>query len=429
MHRWLVLLLLLVVVPPLAAQPSFDELFERHQVVMLLIEPESGQIVDANPAAVTFYGYSRDLLRGMTIDRINTFTPEQVYEERLRAAREHRNNFIFRHRLADERVRTVAVISQPYDFAGQPLLLSSIHDITDLCLQSDELWHYQLQLERQVDAQVAQMVAIERRIRIGLLALITLLAVIIAYLFRVNRLRRRAEQVLTRQARELTRVNADLTRLADISAHHLMEPARRQLVYSRRLRRLLATDDPDLSLHIDFIEQAADRQRALVLDIQRYLAAITPREPIREQDTTAVMEAVLRELQPLLSEKAGRVDLEPLPSVMLDRPRLHDLCRVLLENGLIHSHPGRPPHLRIRGERTATGVIIRIADNGPGLEPAFRERVFELFERHAGNHTGTGIGLAIARRIVESRNGRIWLEEADLGGLQVGFELPEHDSP
>lgn len=137
--------------------PNFEELFNRSGLVMLLIEPGSGQIVDANRAAAAFYGYSVETLTQMKIQQINTLTEQQVIEESALAQREGRNYFIFRHRLASGDLRTVEVYAQPYNFGGQSLLLSIINDITPGRHQAQDLWHYQEQLETLVDAQVSEL--------------------------------------------------------------------------------------------------------------------------------------------------------------------------------------------------------------------------------------------------------------------------------
>lgn len=156
---WLLAVALTVakVEPASAARPGFDELFLQHDIPMLLIEPASGRIVDANPAAARFYRYDRDALLGMSIQQINTLTPQQVAEERGLAEREGRNFFIFRHRLADGDIRTVEVHSRPFDFDGQRLLHSVVLDITPGRHQAQDLWHYQQRLEELVDAQVQQI--------------------------------------------------------------------------------------------------------------------------------------------------------------------------------------------------------------------------------------------------------------------------------
>ncbi len=107
------------------------EMFDRHGSVMLLIEPESGVIIDANRAAADFYGYPRALLRTMTIQDINASSPEEVRQEREAAARQDRNYFVFEHRLADGRIRMVEVTSWPIKFGDATVLFSIIQDVTD----------------------------------------------------------------------------------------------------------------------------------------------------------------------------------------------------------------------------------------------------------------------------------------------------------
>jgi PAS domain S-box-containing protein len=109
----------------------FRLMFEHHGVVMLLIEPESGQIIDANPAAEKFYGYPRSVIRKMSINDINTMTPDQLAEERARAMRGDRIYFVFRHRLSSGEIRIVESFASPVSLNGSLFLFSIIHDITE----------------------------------------------------------------------------------------------------------------------------------------------------------------------------------------------------------------------------------------------------------------------------------------------------------
>ena len=114
-----------------ASEERFRQMFERHDSPMLLIEPVSGTIVDANPAAEHFYGYPVSSLRTMNIASINMLPPEQIAAERTRAEREERNFFIFPHRLASGDIRTVEVHSSPVSVEGRTLLFSIVHDVTE----------------------------------------------------------------------------------------------------------------------------------------------------------------------------------------------------------------------------------------------------------------------------------------------------------
>lgn len=253
----------------------------------------------------------------------------------------------------------------------------------------------------------------------------------IALLFVLAR-RRLAEQAAAAVERErqhtaIVKANAELTQFANISAHHLMEPSRRLLLFARRLRDHHAGQlrDEDARLSLDYIEQGAARMRDLVRDIERYLAAALPRGPLRPTDPLPAITEAQRRLADEISERGAQITVECTRPLMLDQPRLLDLFEVLIGNSLIHARDGVRPEVRISCAALPAGVRVRVEDNGPGIAPEYRERVFGVFEHLTPNpKAGTGIGLAIARRILESRNGRIWIEEPPEGGTALVFDLP-----
>ncbi len=113
------------------SEKRFKSMFQLHDAVMLLIEPETGQIIDANLSAQRFYGYQVPEIIGMSIQQINTLSPDEIAKERQKALSRERNSFMFPHRLANGEVRTVEVHSSPIDLEGKRILFSVIHDITE----------------------------------------------------------------------------------------------------------------------------------------------------------------------------------------------------------------------------------------------------------------------------------------------------------
>lgn len=160
---------------------------------MLWIDPADGRILDANPSAVGFYGYSRENLQGMTIQQINTFTPEQVKEEMQAAKIAGRNYFIFRHELANGDIRTVEVYSHPYEQRGRSLLLSVIHDITPGRNLEQGMWHYQQRLEELVAVKTAETEQHSRRVITLLIIGMVLSLAFAAGMGTLMRKRRKAE--------------------------------------------------------------------------------------------------------------------------------------------------------------------------------------------------------------------------------------------
>jgi len=237
-----------------------------------------------------------------------------------------------------------------------------------------------------------------------------------------------AEALVQRQHEAIEKANAELTQFANISAHHLMEPSRRLLSFAQRLRKGLGgrIEDEDARASLEYIEQGATRMRDLVRDIERYLAAATARGPLQRNDPAAALAEVQKRHAERIAASGARIEAQGLLPVCLDLPRLVDLLDVLVGNALIHGRDGVAPAIRVSAERLPAATRLRIEDNGPGIAEEYRQRVFGVFERLATNPwAGTGIGLAIARRIVESRDGRIWIENSSLGGAALVFDLPD----
>lgn len=226
--------------------------------------------------------------------------------------------------------------------------------------------------------------------------------------------------------RRVAQRTADLQRFAEVTAHHLQEPARRMVSYAGRLKGQLAgrLDDPEARLSLDFIGQQAGRLQELLRDVELYLAADQPRGRVESCDAEQTVAALLSRLAESIREAGARVRVGPLPRARIDAPRLGDMFRVALENALDHGRSENTLCIDIDGSRSGDLVRYRVSDNGPGVEPEYRARVFRVFERLSASGEGTGIGLALLQRIAESAGGHAWIEEAPGGGCQVVLELP-----
>ncbi len=192
---------------PVFSQPlSWEQAFEQHHVIMLLVRPKGGLIVKANTAASDFYGYSISELESMSIQHINVLSPKAVVEEMALAKKEQRNYFIFSHRLADQTVKTVEVSSIPVVYNGERLLYSIIRDISEFREAQDGLWHYQNRLEEMV-AEQAHQLTVKHRSRFFLLFGISIsLLVLLSALLRQVCLQRRTKSLLEREKKRLSDV-------------------------------------------------------------------------------------------------------------------------------------------------------------------------------------------------------------------------------
>ncbi|MDX2368450.1 MAG: PAS domain S-box protein, partial [Colwellia sp.] len=182
------------------ANSNFNEVFNKHNAVMLLIDPSTGNIVKANTAAHQFYGLSKKKLESLSIQDINLLSKDQVASERALAKSENRNYFIFRHKVSSGDVKTVAVYSVPIVFNNKNLLFSIIQDITVEREFKRELWHYQSNLETMVEQQVNQLDESKKE-RIQILALsvlfLTILVTVLIYLLKRKKLAEEQRAVLS----------------------------------------------------------------------------------------------------------------------------------------------------------------------------------------------------------------------------------------
>jgi PAS domain S-box-containing protein len=421
---------------PAQAELSFRDVFRTHVAVMLLIDPQTGAIRDANPAAARFYGYPLERLRRMRIQEINTLTPEQVRAEVKRAESGQRRHFVFSHRLASGDVRKVAVWSTPQDFGDEELLVSIVSDITEMREADDPFWHYQSGLEEKLDLQstrirdyVAQLRAKDRRIIAALL--IGVLGLFLSSILLANDVRRRriAEANTQRLLAENRHTKEVLERFTEVAAHHLQEPCRRMASYASLIKRRLGapTAPAEVADLAGTLESQALRQRALVRDMQLYLAAGQARCTIGVADPTALV----RELGESLAQRRAGAPVEltvaALPPIPLDRKWLLYCLRFILDNAIEHAHPDQPLAIRVSAARHQQGLQLRVADDGPGIPQAYRTRVFGVFEqlRPPQAATQTGVGLAIVQRIMESVGGRAWAEATPGGGTTIVLEFTD----
>jgi light-regulated signal transduction histidine kinase (bacteriophytochrome) len=224
----------------------------------------------------------------------------------------------------------------------------------------------------------------------------------------------------------LERSNAELRQFAYVASHDLSEPLRMVTSYLQLLRRRYG--DGRLGTDADeFIRHAVDgavRMRELIEDLLSYSRAGRSSEP-RSVDCADLVASVLDDLEAAVEDAAARVEVGELPTVLGDRMQLRQVFQNLLANALKFR---RGPGVRVWvvAERSTVGWAFTVADDGIGIPAGQQDRVFEMFQRlHGRDHyEGTGIGLAICRKIVEHHGGTICALERPGGGTAIRFELP-----
>ncbi len=231
---------------------------------------------------------------------------------------------------------------------------------------------------------------------------------------------------------ERERLADDVRRFSEILAHHLQEPARLQACYAQVLRRRLPDPcPPDLAEALGVIEDGANYLRRLLRDAHLYIVLDRLPPPDRPVDCRAAIDQAWQRLAPAVQAAGARLEAEALPPVWLAEARLVDLFAILLANAVEYRHPERVPTVTVTGRGDGDEVVLSVADNGIGIQPRYQEQIFHPFQRlHTqAQHPGTGIGLALARKIVDSVGGRIWVESEPDTGSVFHIALPQRGQP
>jgi PAS domain S-box-containing protein len=238
--------------------------------------------------------------------------------------------------------------------------------------------------------------------------------------------RKKAEEKLRLKLEELARSNAELEQFAYVSSHDLQEPLRMISSYLQLLqRRYQGNLDDRADKYIHFAVDGAARMQNLINDLLEFSRVTTRAGEPEPTDSALVLNQVLSNLELYIKENKATVSHDPLPEVMADSTQLAQVFQNLIING-IKFHREEASRICISAEKKAGEWLFSVKDNGIGIDPQYSEKIFELFKRlhNKEEYPGTGIGLAICKKIVGRHGGRIWVE-SELGeGSTFYFTLP-----
>jgi PAS domain S-box-containing protein len=246
--------------------------------------------------------------------------------------------------------------------------------------------------------------------------------------------RRRIESELATTRRELERTvaglqrsNAELEEFAYVASHDLSEPLRAVSGMVQLLSRRYAGQlDDDADEFIAFATEGCERMRAMIDDILAYSRAGRHAPALEDIPLDEVVDDVIAALGAQVSESGAEVSAVDLPVVHTDRRQMHQILQNLVSNAL-KFRSDDPPRVAISARRETGAWRVLVADNGIGIEPQYRERIFRMFQRlHVREqYPGTGIGLSIVERLVTNLGGSITVDAGAAGGTIFSFTLPD----
>jgi PAS domain S-box-containing protein len=241
---------------------------------------------------------------------------------------------------------------------------------------------------------------------------------------------KRAEEALQQKTVELARSNEELEQFASVASHDLQEPLRMVSSFTQLLAKhcegKLGNEEKEF---MGYIVDGATRMQVLIDDLLAYSRVATRRKPFQRTDCNEALSWAIKNLHVMIEERGAAITHAPLPSIVGDARQLGQLFQNLVGNA-VKFHAERPPRVHVSADGEGNEWTFSVRDNGIGIHAKDAERIFVIFQRLHGRreYAGTGIGLAICRKIVERHNGRIWVRSQPGKGSTFYFTIPKQET-
>lgn len=391
------------------SEARYRSLFENHHTVMLIIDSSTGRIIDANPAAVEFYGWDRATLTSMRIQDINTLSPEEVEAEMAWARTRDKNVFYFKHRRANADPIDVEVYSGPITIQGKELLYSIVHDNSQRIRAERELQALTQSLEQQVLDRTVLLEAQTRRLQ------------------ELNKEYEAFAYSVSHDLRAPLRAIAGFSAILgeSLQAQGILKPALNQKSTGAKANTFQA---PDFAHILDRIQSNVSRMQQLIDDMLMLSRAGTRKMNPQPIDFTQMAREILGELTEQQKGRHFECTVQDGMTTIADP----DLARILLvnliSNAVKFTKDRDIAHIEVGAEQNSDAPRFFVRDNGVGFDVAAAgERLFAPFQRfHSeASFEGTGIGLSIVKRVVARHNGRVSAESVPGQGATFYFDFGE----
>lgn len=347
--------------------------FENNDAIILFINPENGKIIFANQSAVRFYGYTKEQLIGMNINKINILAPDEIQKRMAAAKQKKQNYFVFKHRLANDEIRDVEVYQTKLNVSGEDVFSIIMHDITERKLAEEEILRMNQELEQRVLERTQEIESFSYSV-----------------------------------------------------SHDLRAPLRAIAGYSDILLRDYVDDfNDEVGEHIQKIQSASEEMNDLIsgmLSLSRLSRENLNYSMFSPTDLAQQIFYSLRAANP-----DRDIEFRPTPCVDIygDAKLIKIMLTNLLSNAIKFTREEENALIECGYRLDETVPVFYVRDNGVGFNMAYADKIFTPFQRlhQRDRFEGTGIGLAIAHQVIQRHKGKIWVESTEGEGTTVYFTI------
>lgn len=408
----------------------YRAMFEKNRAVKMLVDPETGKIVDANPAAAQFYGYYLSELRAKTLQELTPLPEKRTLEALRRAMSGDTNLFHLKQSLSNGSLRDVEICTGSLCVGGRALLFCIVLDVSEQVRATEAMRRLNEVLEGRVQERTEELQRRVAEVEELNRHMVSLLEDLKAAHLEAAEAARNAEKANL----QLQTINQELEAFSYSVSHDLRAPLRHIAGYVSILQESHASKlDAEGSRHLETISNAAKRMGQLIDDLLAFSRIGRTQLTLHPIQLNSLVKDVIRELSPEVQSRSIDWILHPLPSTRADPSLLRQVWFNLIENALKYTRPRAAATIEIgvlEDSENKNEDIFYVRDNGVGFDMRYTDKLFGVFQRlhSASQFEGTGIGLANVRRIILRHGGRTWANAEPDRGATFFFTLPRHDS-
>jgi len=240
--------------------------------------------------------------------------------------------------------------------------------------------------------------------------------------------RKSVEAAIMKQAHDLAVSNIELERFAYVASHDLQEPLRMVTSFMNLLQKKYNGQlDETANQYIGFAVDGSNRMKQLITDLLRYSQVGVKPQPAELIDLNNTLTEVLVVLQHKIETTGASIYIAGLPTVIAVKTDIEQVLQNLISNAIKYQLPGSKPVITIKGEESSIDWLVCVQDNGIGISPVFKDKIFVVFQRlhNTDTYSGTGIGLSICKKIIDKAGGKIWVESEEGKGSTFYFTIPK----